>query len=462
MDGAFQKSKLSLGTAFRIGTHGLFSRPIRLIVVIFLATVALSMFGLSITVALYDEETAIVQSVYEYDSGTVLIRENEDGDLVPFTRQTAEEIASETGKTFAYLADGEYLPEWGRFVPYVSGIRYEDYGVCMRTDPQSVCCATEAVLAEAGFTLTGRLPQNKNEIAINGCMLNTFLRAGYYDYIASPQYRDEEYRLIYEQDCIRSIRSAQELTDLSLKLYVTDPETGEQIAATVVGVVEYGACPNGHVNYEEELVLGLYDQLYVSEEFIFAVMRENYGAGGLGIAAVAGKTASVSEARSVYGFCLRNGFRLYSDSVSKAEEYRDTIAKCAGTFAGAGAAFAVFAVLLIYQFVSISIENKKMQVGILRALGARSTDVYKIFLSESLFLAMIYAVLAIPLTIALSEAANLVLKNGFHIAVSVLNFHWLTPVLIPALSIGITLLSVVFPIRRMAQRSPVDCIRDGG
>ncbi len=100
-----------------------------------------------------------------------------------------------------------------------------------------------------------------------------------------------------------------------------------------------------------------------------------------------------------------------------------------------------------------------MQIGILRALGARSSDVYKIFLSESLFLAIIYAVLAIPLTIVLSKAVNLILKNGFQVAVSVLYFHWLVPILIFLLSIGITLIAVIFPVARMARKSPVDSIR---
>lgn len=459
MSGKMQKAKLSLRTAFRIGTHGMLAQPLRLIIVVFLATAALTMFGLSVTVALYDEDNAAVQSIYEYDDGITVLKTDEDGEFLPFTQAELDRATAETGKAFGTVCYGEYLPQWYRFVPYVTGLTAGDYAVSMRNDPQSVCYVTQAVLDDAGFTLTGRLPQSRTEIVINGCMLETFLRAGYYDDIASPQYWGEN-RLVYDQSCIYAVKSAQELVDLGIKMYLTDPETQEDTLATVVGVVEYGECPNGHSGLEDEPSFGLYDQLYVSEEFFFAAVRENYGEGAVGVAAVAGRAASTAEAKAVFEYCRSNGYLLYSDSINSLAEYREPIAACAATFVGVGAAFAVFAVLLIFQFVSLSIESKKLQVGILRALGARSKDVVKIFLSESLFLALLYAVLAIPLTAVLSKAANAVLKNQFRISVSVLNFHWLMPLFVFVLSIGITLIAVLFPVVRLARKSPVDCIRD--
>ncbi len=464
MNGELQKSKLSLWTALRIGTHGMLAHPIRLIVVIFLATVALALFGLSLTVALYNEESATIQSIYDYDEQTAIMCEDEEKESAPLTKEFLEEIEEGTGKSFACLTDGVYLSEWWRFVPFNSPVvSQEILSKCMRTDPKSICYVTEQVISEAGFTLTGRLPANKNEIAINGCMLETFLRMGYYDDITFPQKYDDDYQYVYDENCLYTVGSAQELIDLGAKLLLIDPETDERNVATIVGVVEYGTCPYTHSGYSDTnatLVFGLYDQIYVSEDYFLTASQCNYGADTLGIAAVAGKSNSLSEAKTVYQFCKQNGFTLYSESVEKVETYRETISSCAATFAGIGAAFAVFAVLLIYQFVCISIESKKMQIGILRALGARSVDVFKIFLSESMLLALIYAVLAIPLTIVMSKVANYVLKHSFLIAVSVLNFHWLMPVSVLILSIGITLISVIVPVYRLAKKSPVESIRD--
>lgn len=451
---------LSLRTAFRIGTHGMLSRPIRLAVVIFLAMAALAMFGLAITGALYDEKTAVVHSIYEYDSGTVFLRVDEYNEALPITQEDLDSFEASTGKTYALIADGAYLNQWTRFMPYITYIDPNDANGCMQTDPQSICYTTQEVLTDAGFTLTGRLPQSKYEIAINGCMLESILLRGYYDHITSPQSTDMATgNVIYEEDCWHIVQSAQELVALGARMLIYDPVTWEEEEAIIVGVVEYGECPTLHAPMQEELFLGLYDQLFVSEEFFFSAVEENYGSEAIGLAAVAGRATSLSQASAVYELNKQEGYALYSESVQTIEEYRGTIASCSATCAGIGAAFAVFAVLLIFQFVSMTIDGKKMQIGILRALGAHSSDVYKIFLSESLFLAVVYAVLAIPLTFGLSKAANVILLKCFSISVAAFNFHWLVPILIFMLSIGITLASVIVPVYRAARKSPVECIR---
>ena len=54
-----------------------------------------------------------------------------------------------------------------------------------------------------------------------------------------------------------------------------------------------------------------------------------------------------------------------------------------------GYVFLAFSMLLFYNFISISINNKRREIGILRAVGARGVDVFKIFYSESIIIASI-------------------------------------------------------------------------
>lgn len=59
-----------------------------------------------------------------------------------------------------------------------------------------------------------------------------------------------------------------------------------------------------------------------------------------------------------------------------------------------GIGFAIFASVMLANFIATSISYKKQEIGILRAIGSRSNDVFRIFFSESFVIAMINFVLA--------------------------------------------------------------------
>ena len=62
---------------------------------------------------------------------------------------------------------------------------------------------------------------------------------------------------------------------------------------------------------------------------------------------------------------------------------------CWKIFLVLGIILALFSTLLLSNFISISIANKQKEIGILRAVGARGADVFKIFISESLVIVSI-------------------------------------------------------------------------
>ena len=55
----------------------------------------------------------------------------------------------------------------------------------------------------------------------------------------------------------------------------------------------------------------------------------------------------------------------------------------------ASIALFIFAAVLMMNFIIVSISYRKKDIGILRAIGARSTDVLKIFIWEGVMLAVI-------------------------------------------------------------------------
>ena len=55
--------------------------------------------------------------------------------------------------------------------------------------------------------------------------------------------------------------------------------------------------------------------------------------------------------------------------------------------------FAIFAIILLMNFIITSIFHSKKTIGILRGLGAKKTDVMKIFFQEGLLVGIISCIL---------------------------------------------------------------------
>ena len=451
METTFRRAKLSLLSAVRIGSHGMLQKPVRLLIVLFLTAVALILFGLSVTVAMYDEDRAIAESMVLYDRATLVAKP--DGSA--FSEEELAVLEERAGKAFGTLsqASGELLPDLMLFSAgsYPSP---EELKGCLRRSPFSFAVLSEETIGEAeGYSLTGRLPAKKEEIVLPACLAKTFTVLNYYDEIASPQvYHEDSFTWEYDKTHLTRISSHEEL--IGKRLYLADPAGGEPLQASIVGILEYECGREGYHN-ASDMSLTLEDQLVVSEEYAKAAFG-----GSAGMYALAGRPRSSAEAATLYELLKSGEYLVYTDAVAEVEEYRETIGGFTGAFVGVGAAFAVFAGALIFQFINLSIESKRGQVGILRALGARSADVCRIFFSESFLLALVSVAVAIPATIGLSYAVNKILADLFFIRIAVLNFTIWMPVSIFLLGFVIALVATVVPVLKEARKAPIDAIRD--
>ena len=124
---------------------------------------------------------------------------------------------------------------------------------------------------------------------------------------------------------------------------------------------------------------------------------------------------------------------------------------------GIGIFFAVFAALLMSSFVASSIVYKKREVGILRAIGSRGSDVYRIFGSESIAIALICTVCASIFTAILAGAANYVMIKSFH--VSLLQFGLKQVLMIAGVALITALVATFIPVYTFARKRPIDAIR---
>lgn len=135
----------------------------------------------------------------------------------------------------------------------------------------------------------------------------------------------------------------------------------------------------------------------------------------------------------------------------------ETIKEMRKIFTYIGIIIALFAALLFSNFISVSISNKKHEIGILRAVGARSSDVFKIFFSESFFICLICIVISLVGCLILSGIINNVLSIG--IGASVVVFGPVSLIVLVTIALLTSILATFIPVHNAARKKPVESIK---
>ncbi len=125
-----------------------------------------------------------------------------------------------------------------------------------------------------------------------------------------------------------------------------------------------------------------------------------------------------------------------------------------------GIAMAAFSVLLFYNFMSVSINNKKREIGILRAVGAKKIDVFKVFYSEAFLIAIANFILSTIITFWIASSVNMSFQGELHMPFAVMNANFLTVLLLFGVSIGASIISSILPVTRLACKKPIDAIQN--
>lgn len=119
-----------------------------------------------------------------------------------------------------------------------------------------------------------------------------------------------------------------------------------------------------------------------------------------------------------------------------------------------------FAALLLLNFISASIAAKTKEIGILRAVGARGADVFRIFFSEAFIFAMICFVLSsIGAGILCNAINNSVMESTIIPTAALLNFNVLNVGITLLISLFVSAIATFIPVFKAARKSPVDSIR---
>ena len=121
--------------------------------------------------------------------------------------------------------------------------------------------------------------------------------------------------------------------------------------------------------------------------------------------------------------------------------------------------FLAFAVILLLLFISSSTKQNKKKIGILRAIGAKTSDVVRVFFLESLLIGIITLVLATILSIAGIIFMNAFLSNEMGIFVHLMLFNSSTVIYLIGIIIIVIFVSLIVPTISLSRKKPIVLIK---
>lgn len=444
-----RKTGLRLQSIFKVGFHGLLSSSWRLLLTVFLAAVALGFFGMSVSATAFDANRAREDAVFTQESvvGASRFLREEDF-LVLETHSSGKPARFLEGA----LATQEWTYFWGDNTIWTEELRK------VVSSPKGLLSADEAFLKSYAMSLVGRLPAARDEVAISTCQLNAFLTFGYYDHISCPVRLDDNGYFIQDSAYKRDVASAEDLIAGEFRVKLALPD-GTEIAAKIVGVVDYGVC--AHTHEENSAQPDRYDKLFVSEEFLAEYCALSCGEGYVARYAVFPDMTTANARHKLFSYVNDSEeYAFVSSELNILENHIDLLANYQKIFAWLAAAFTIFSAMLIWYFISFSMEKKKIEIAIFRALGATRRDCGLMFVAESILLAILQSIAGIIAGFALSGVFNGVLKSGLGFSVSFIVFSPIAAAAVLFVGIAVSLLSAIIPICRTTKKSPVDAIRE--
>lgn len=160
----------------------------------------------------------------------------------------------------------------------------------------------------------------------------------------------------------------------------------------------------------------------------------------------------LNSGRNGAWYAMRNS--VYKDAF----EVADAVDGMKIIFYVAGGVFGLLAILMLFNFISVTVSSKQKEIGILRAIGARKLDVFKIFVVESLVITLACFIVSVVLCIIGCNVLNGYLVSSA-LGIKALDFGVMSALIMLVSTIAVAAIATVVPVSKAAKKSPVDSIR---
>ena len=165
--------------------------------------------------------------------------------------------------------------------------------------------------------------------------------------------------------------------------------------------------------------------------------------------------------KSIYTYAESgDSYIIYNDVSEKVNEINEVISYVINILLYITIGLAVFAMVLMMNYISTSISYKKKEIGVLRALGARGIDVFGIFFNEAMIIAALNSVISIVASFFAILGTNLFYRSKVFMNITVFNFGILQILLILGASVVAASLASFLPVYLISKKRPIESIRN--
>jgi ABC-type lipoprotein export system ATPase subunit len=376
--------------------------------------------------------------------------------LAAFTPAAAEQTAFFDGAKTA-LDDDEVLLDWQTFSEYTGDVLDGNAlynAVLVYVDGIYRNAPNAAELKTAVKTWLKR--RGLDEADATAEAENYY---NYYELLNSELYYDNPYGL-----------SGREIEFICAREIIRDTYAGAAVAFNY-SIRDYSGRGTAVPVQETKKIAGIYfsSDKYASDRIIvFSKPVLDALAGEIGTIKLAITTfkGSRSDDMKLLRFSYEDNdnvrFSMQNAVSSSLENINSMIEAMASAFLYVGLGFAIFAALLLLNFIAVSISYKKREIGILRAVGARSSDVFGIFFNESLIIALISFAAALTGTIIAVFFLDRLMQTELGLLIKILTFGIRQAGLMLGVSVVTALAASFFPVNSIARKKPIDAIKSQG
>ncbi|MGI6279518.1 MAG: ATP-binding cassette domain-containing protein [Acutalibacteraceae bacterium] len=173
---------------------------------------------------------------------------------------------------------------------------------------------------------------------------------------------------------------------------------------------------------------------------------------------------SKTDIKNLVSYCYREDqnvrYKIQNSTTWELDTINDVLKTLSKVFFYISIGFAAFAALMLANFIATSITYKKQEIGILRAIGSRGNDVFRIFFSESFIIASINFLLSATGVGIATAIINSVIRKRLGVLITILGFGVRQIVLLMLVSILVAFISSYLPVKKIASKRPIDAIRN--
>lgn len=477
-------SKLPFRSACRLAFSSLKSKPFKMVLTFFLVASSLTLFGLTDAIFAFDKESAYVSSLTSSNVNYAAFKKQDKAYREhSFSADELASLSTDLNLPFKAVYTHQKL---GNFTFYENIYRPKSLAkLGFYSEPflggGAVCSSEE--LSALDFTLHGKAPSASDEVVLPEFSYLMFKRYGYVSY-------DENNLYIAKYEA-NSIASEEDLLSHNITWDYLQSDGSSRLRYKVTGFLDDGLDPsrydllahqetpeNKTARNSESDEWDFRKQYGYSALLVFSsaswqsfLSAQKYSEGALGNIALAkmpkdrGKVAELvkySSANSVLpveGYVLRySGTMLINSVHATIESMAVTLKSWQQAFLISAVVGAFFSALLLASYIGTSIASKKKEIGILRAVGARGSDIYAIFFYEALAICLIDVLLAIGLGYLVAYFLNTTFIASLGFSAVLFTLHFRQIILVLALALGVGVFASFFPCFRIAKKKPIDSI----